>query len=77
MLLLDSEGAVVALNADARVALGGNGTEPGRPAVIHGGGLYEDGSPAPPQTHPVTAALSSRARQDGIRGHRSRDGGLR
>jgi serine phosphatase RsbU (regulator of sigma subunit)/AcrR family transcriptional regulator len=77
LLLLDCDGAVVALNPDARVALGGVGTEPGRPVVIRAGGLYEDGSPASPQTHPVTAALASREGQEGIRGHRSRDGSLR
>jgi serine phosphatase RsbU (regulator of sigma subunit)/AcrR family transcriptional regulator len=77
LLLLDSAGAVVALNPDARVALGGEGTEPGRPAVIRAGGLYEDGSPAAPQTHPVAAALASREAREGIRGQRSRDGRLR
>jgi AcrR family transcriptional regulator len=74
LLLLDSAGAVLALNPEARVALGGEGTEPGRPAFIRAGALYEDGSPASPQSHPVMAALASREGRDGIRGHRSRDG---
>jgi AcrR family transcriptional regulator len=77
LLLLDSEGAVVALNPDARIALGGVATEAGRPVVIRAGGLYEDGSSASPQTHPVTVALTSRERREGIRGHRSRDDSLR
>jgi serine phosphatase RsbU (regulator of sigma subunit)/AcrR family transcriptional regulator len=78
LLLLDCDGAVVALNPDARAALGGaEAIEPGRRAVIRSGGLYEDGSPAAPQAHPVTAALASGTAQEAIRGHPSADGGLR
>jgi AcrR family transcriptional regulator len=75
LLLLDSEGTVVALNPEARVAVvAAESIEAGRRVVVGSGGLYEDGSPAPPEAHPVTTALATGEGQEGIRGHRSSDG---
>ncbi len=40
------------------------------------GGLYEDGSAAAPETHPLSTALASGEAQHGVRGHHASDGGL-
>jgi AcrR family transcriptional regulator len=77
LLLLDSDGALVALNPEARVALGDEPIEPGGRTVVPGAGLYEDGSPAAPETHPVSAALAAGEAQEGVRGQRSRGGDVR
>jgi len=74
LLLLDASGAVVASNADGRVGL--EAVEPGRRAVVRSGGLYEDGSAASSETHPISTALASGEAQQGVRGHHSGDGGL-
>jgi AcrR family transcriptional regulator len=78
LLLLDSEGTVVAFNPEGRDALAGaEPMELGRRAVVRRGGLYEDRSPAPPEAHPLSAALASGQAQEGIRGQRAGDGALR
>jgi serine phosphatase RsbU (regulator of sigma subunit)/AcrR family transcriptional regulator len=72
LLLLDADGAVVAVNVEARRALeGAEPLEVGRPAVVRRGGLYEDGSAAPPDSHPLSAALQSGEPQEAVRGHRA------
>jgi AcrR family transcriptional regulator len=77
LLLLDSEGALVALNSEGREAMAGaDRIEPGRRAVVRRGGLYEDGSAAPPQAHPLSAALASGEAHEGIRGQEAGDGKL-
>ena len=78
LLLLDSEGAVVALNPEGRFALGDDEPiEAGRRVNVRSGGIYEDGSPAAPEAHPLTAALATGEAQEGIRGQRSAGGGVR
>jgi AcrR family transcriptional regulator len=78
LLLLDSEGTVVSLNREGRDAVAGaDAIEPGRRAVVRRGGLYEDGSPAAPKAHPLSAALATGEAQEGIRGHAADDGDLR
>ncbi|MFL5848185.1 MAG: SpoIIE family protein phosphatase [Solirubrobacteraceae bacterium] len=77
LLLLDSDGALVAVNPEARVALGDEPIEPGGRTVVPGAGLYEDGSPAAPETHPVSAALAAGEAQEGVRGQRSPAGDVR
>jgi AcrR family transcriptional regulator len=77
LLLLDSDGALVALNPEAQVALGDEPIEPGGRTVIPSAGLYEDGSPAAPETHPVSAALAAGEAQEGVRGQRSPGGDMR
>ena len=74
LLLLDATGTVVASNPDGRIAI--DVAEPGRRAVVHSGGLYEDGSAASPDVHPVSAALAGGEAQQGIRGHHVEDDGL-
>jgi serine phosphatase RsbU (regulator of sigma subunit)/PAS domain-containing protein len=75
LLLLDAGGVVVGRNRAARVALqAAEPLEPGRAAVVRRGGLYEDGSPATPEAHPLTLALASGEAHEGIRGHRAGDG---
>jgi len=74
LLLVDATGTVVASNPGGRVAL--EDAEPGRRASLRSGGLFEDGSAAPPESHPVSAALAGGEAQQGIRGHHSDDGGL-
>ena len=75
LLLVDATGSVVSSNPDGRVAL--EDAEPGRRAVTHRGGLYEDGSAAAPEGHPLSAALAGGEAQQGIRGHDAGDGALR
>ncbi|MEA2282245.1 MAG: hypothetical protein QOK21_2852 [Solirubrobacteraceae bacterium] len=77
LLLLEPDGTVVALNRDARDALTGADAEPGLRAVIRGGGLYEDGAAAPPETHPLSAALRSGEAHQSVRGLRPGDGDVR
>src|ERR671933_1835517 len=72
LLLLDGDGVALALNAEARRALdGAEPLEPGRRVVMRRGGLYEDGSPAPAEGHPLALALATGAPQEAIRGHRA------
>jgi len=52
LLLLDPDGALVALNPEGRDALGIEPIEPGGRTVVPSAGLYEDGSPAAPETTP-------------------------
>jgi len=73
LLLLDAMGAVIASNPDGRVVL--EDPERGRRAVVRSGGLYEDGSPASADAHPISAALATGEAKQGIRGHHSGDGG--
>jgi AcrR family transcriptional regulator len=78
LLLLDAGGTVVAVNAEGRDAL--RDDEPvsaGTRLAIGVGGLYEDGSPAPPEDHPLSAALASGEPQEGVRGHRPDGGDVR
>jgi PAS domain S-box-containing protein len=77
LLLIDSEGALVALNPGAQAALGDEPIEPCGRAVVPSEGLYEDGSHAPPESHPVSVSLATGAAQEGIRGQRSRAGDVR
>jgi AcrR family transcriptional regulator len=78
LLLVDSEGAVVALNCESRDALpAGEGIEPGQRIVLRRRGLYEDGSPASPDTHPLSLALATGQAHEGVRGHQASDGELR
>jgi PAS domain S-box-containing protein len=77
LLLLDSDGAFVALNPEAQVALGDAPVEPGGRTVVTSAGLYEDGSPAAPESHPVSAALVTGEAQEGVRGQRSPAGDVR
>jgi AcrR family transcriptional regulator len=78
VLFVDSEGLVVALNDESRAALDdAERMEPGRRAVLVSGGVYEDGSPAAPETHPLNAALASGEPREGIRGRPSAEGGTR
>ncbi len=74
LLLIDAMGTVVASNPGGRIAL--KGVEPGQRAVLRSGGLYEDGSAASPETHPVSTALAAGEAQQGIRAHHSSEGGL-
>jgi len=74
LLLIDATGAVVASNAGGRIAM--DDAEPGRRAVVHSGGLYEDGSAASPEVHPITAALAGGEAQQGVRGHHTEGGAL-
>jgi AcrR family transcriptional regulator len=75
LVLLDPDGCVVAVNPEARTALVvAEPIEAGRRLLFRNGGLYEDGSPAAPEFHPLTAALASGEPQAGVRGHRSGDG---
>jgi AcrR family transcriptional regulator len=78
LLLLDSDSTIVALNPEARAALGA--AEPidaGTRLVVRGGGMYEDGSPASPEAHPIAAAVARGDAEEGIRGQRSADGDVR
>jgi serine phosphatase RsbU (regulator of sigma subunit)/AcrR family transcriptional regulator len=78
LLLLDANGTVVAVNVEGREALASpNVVEPRRRAVIRRGGLYEDGSSAAAEAHPLTAALTSGEAHEGVRGQQTRDGELR
>lgn len=78
LLVLDADGAIVALNDQACVALGGDDAlGPGQPAVVHRGGRYEDGSPASAAAHPLSVALATRAAQEGVRGVGAIDGEVR
>jgi AcrR family transcriptional regulator len=78
LLLLDADGAVVAINPDGRVALAdAEPIEAGRRLKLRNGGAYEDGSSAAPEAHPVIAALEDGDPKEGIRGHRSSVGGVR
>jgi Stage II sporulation protein E (SpoIIE) len=63
LLLIDAAGGVVAAN------------EVGH-ALARDGGLYEDGSPAPPEAHPVAAAVRTGERQRAVRGRHAEDGGV-
>jgi AcrR family transcriptional regulator len=75
LLLLDAGGAIVALNGEARAALADVAAiEPGQQVVVRRGGLYEDGSPASPDTHPLSVALATGRAQEGIRGELAGDG---
>jgi PAS domain S-box-containing protein len=77
LLLVDSDGALVALNPEAQVALGDPPIEPGGRTVVPSGGLYEDGSPAALESHPVSVALATGEAQEGVRGQRSPAGDVR
>jgi len=74
LLIIDSTGAFVASNPGGRVGLAA--AEPGRRVAVSSGGLYEDGSAASPETHPLSTALASGEAQQGVRGHHASDGGL-
>ena len=74
LLLIDATGAVVASSPGGRAGL--EAVDPGRPAIVRSGGLYEDGSAAAAETHPVSTALASGEAQQGVRGHHSSDGGV-
>jgi serine phosphatase RsbU (regulator of sigma subunit)/AcrR family transcriptional regulator len=75
LLLLDAAGVVVGRNRTARVALqAAEPLDPGRGVMVRRGGLYDDGSPATPEAHPLALALASGEAQEGIRGHRAGDG---
>jgi AcrR family transcriptional regulator len=68
LVLLDADGVVIAVNDEGVDAL--DSAQPitvGRRTVIRHGGFYEDGAAAPPEAHPVTAALASGEAQHGIR----------
>ena len=75
LLLLDPAGVVLSSNPAGRAELAGG--EPGRPVALPAGGLFEDGSPAPPESHPVHGALVLRGERQGIRGRRADDGAVR
>jgi AcrR family transcriptional regulator len=77
LLLIDSDGALVALNPEGKVALADSPVEPGGRTVVPRPGLYEDGSPAGPESHPVSAALATGEAREGVRGQRSPAGDLR
>jgi PAS domain S-box-containing protein len=77
LLLLDADGGLVALNPEAQAALGDAPVEPGERTVVPTAGLYEDGSPAAPGSHPLSAALATGEAQEGVRGQRSRAGEVR
>lgn len=68
LALLDRDGAILALNQDARAAMSWRGASSARR-----GGLYDDGSPAPADTHPLTIALATGEPQDAVRGVRTDD----
>ena len=72
LLLTDAAGTVVASNSSGRVAL--DDPQPGRPAAVRSGGLYEDGSAASADVHPVSSALAGGEPQRGIRAHDSEAG---
>jgi AcrR family transcriptional regulator len=72
LLLTAGDGTIVASNAGGRVGLAD--AEPGRPAIVRDGGLYEDGSAASPELHPLSAALRGADSQGGVRGHRGSGG---
>ena len=77
LLLLGADGTVVGLNPEARVAL--EGTEPlvpGQRVIVRRGGLYEDGSPATPDAHPLSVALASGEAQEGVRGQHTAEGAV-
>ena len=74
LLLGDATGAVVAANPGGLVAIGA--AEPGGRVAVRDGGLYEDGSEAAPDVHPLALALAGGQPQHGIRGHRTDDGGV-
>jgi serine phosphatase RsbU (regulator of sigma subunit)/AcrR family transcriptional regulator len=78
LLLMDADGALVARNHAIRDALPGtDASEPGQRVTVRRGGHYEDGSPAPSDTHPLSAAAATGQAQEGIRGHAASDGELR
>src|SRR3954454_11293793 len=77
LLLLDADGALVALTPEAQAALGDAPVEPGERRIVPTAGLYEDGSPAAPGFHPLSAALATGEAQEGVRGQRSRAGEVR
>jgi hypothetical protein len=74
LLFMDATGTVVACNPHGRITI--DAAEPGRRAVVQNGGLYEDGSVASPDVHPISAALAGGEAQRGIRGHHGTDGRL-
>jgi len=74
LLLIDAAGTIVASNPSGRVAL--DDAQPGRPAAVRSGGLYEDGSAASPEVHPVSSALAGGEPQRGIRGHHTETGAV-
>jgi AcrR family transcriptional regulator len=75
LLLLDAEAIVIAVNAEAQSALDpAEPVEAGAQVSLRSGGLYEDGSPATPEAHPLLAALASGEAQTAIRGQHDRDG---
>jgi serine phosphatase RsbU (regulator of sigma subunit)/AcrR family transcriptional regulator len=78
LLIVDAEGVIVAVNREARGVLASlGGIRRGGRIALHRGGLVEDGSPASPDTHPLSAALATTEAQEGIRGHTSPDGEAR
>jgi PAS domain-containing protein len=77
LLVVDADGALVTINAEARPALGPDDVEPGNPVAVRRGGLYEDGSSASAVSHPLPVALATGQSQAGVRGHTVPDGELR
>jgi AcrR family transcriptional regulator len=70
LLLMDSGGSLLAANADARAALvHSTQLDVGARVSLRDGGLYEDGSAASVDAHPLTVALGSGEAQNGVRGH--------
>ena len=79
LLLLYGDGVLLAANADARTALA-RATEPleiGTPPALLSGGLYEDGSPAAVEAHPLPVTLATAEAHEGVRGHEREDGAPR
>jgi AcrR family transcriptional regulator len=77
LLVVDADGAIVTINGEAREAVGRDDAKPGDPVAVSQGGVYEDGSPASPSGHPLTAALATDGPQAGVRGHTAPAGELR
>ena len=78
LVLLDAAGTPLAANPEGHEALAGAGRlEPGRRVALERGGLYEDGTAAPADAHPLSAALSSASAQRGVRGQSLGRGELR
>jgi AcrR family transcriptional regulator len=72
LVVLDPDGALLCLNAPAAMLLTPDeAPRPGEPLTEPSVDvLYEDGSPCPPDSYPLTAAVASREREQAVRGHR-------
>ena len=68
LVILDPAGSLMCANARAALLL-----EPEDDLEL----LYEDGSPCPPEAHPVAAAVRTQMPQNGVRGHRDQSGAVR